>query len=135
GSHAIGLGFLLIKQGLQDMIICGGAQETNKYAMASFDGLGVFSDREDEHAKASRPFDKQRNGLVPGGGAGTIILEAYESALKRGAPILGEVLGYGFSSNGEHISTPNVDGPVAAMQMALSQAEMRAEEIQYINAH
>src|SRR5690606_36199960 len=84
GSHAIGLGFLLIKQGLQDIVICGGAQETNKYAMGSFDGLGVFSDREDEPAKASRPFDKQRNGLVPGGGAGTIVLEAHESALKRG---------------------------------------------------
>ena len=135
GSHAIGLGFLLIKQGLQDIVICGGAQETNKYAMGSFDGLGVFSDREDEPAKASRPFDKQRNGLVPGGGAGTIVLEAYESALKRGAPILGEVLSYGFSSNGEHISTPNVEGPVCAMQMALNQAEMKPDEIQYINAH
>src|SRR5690606_2057427 len=135
GSHAIGLGFLLIKQGLQDIVICGGAQETNKYAMGSFDGLGVFSDREDEPAKASRPFDKQRNGLVPGGGAGTIVLEAYESALKRGAPILGEVLSYGFSSNGDHISTPNVEGPVCAMQMALNQAEMKPDEIQYINAH
>lgn len=135
GSHAIGLGFLLIKQGLQDIIICGGAQETNKYAMGSFDGLGVFSDREDEPAKASRPFDQQRNGLVPGGGAGTIVLEAYESALKRGAPILGEVLSYGFSSNGDHISTPNVEGPVCAMQMALNQAEMKPDEIQYINAH
>ena len=135
GSHAIGLGFLMIKQGLQDTIICGGAQETNKYAMASFDGLGVFSDRENEPTKASRPFDKQRNGLVPGGGAGTIILEAYETALKRGAPILGEVLSYGFSSNGDHISTPNVEGPVCAMQMALKQAELKPEEIEYINAH
>ena len=135
GSHAIGLGFLLIKQGLQDTVICGGAQETNKYGMASFDGLGVFSDRENEPTKASRPFDKQRNGLVPGGGAGTIILESYSSALKRGAPILGEVIGYGFSSNGDHISTPNVDGPVCAMQMALKQAEMKPEEIHYINAH
>lgn len=135
GSHAIGLGFLMIKQGLQDTIICGGAQETNKYAMASFDGLGVFSDRENEPTKASRPFDKQRNGLVPGGGAGTIILEAYETALERGAPILGEVLSYGFSSNGDHISTPNVEGPVCAMQMALKQAELKPEEIEYINAH
>lgn len=135
GSHAIGLGFLMIKQGLQDTIICGGAQETNKYAMASFDGLGVFSDRENEPTKASRPFDKQRNGLVPGGGAGTIILEAYETALKRGAPILAEVLSYGFSSNGDHISTPNVEGPVCAMQMALKQAELKPEEIEYINAH
>lgn len=135
GSHSIGLGFMMIKQGLQDMVICGGAQETNKYSMGSFDGLGVFSESENEPTKASRPFDKARNGLVPGGGAGTIILEDYESAVKRGAPILGEILGYGFSSNGDHISTPNVEGPVRAMQMALSQAEMRAEEIEYINAH
>lgn len=135
GSHSIGLGFIMIKQGLQDMVICGGAQETNKYSMGSFDGLGVFSVREDEPEKASRPFDKQRDGLVPGGGAATIILEDYESALKRGAPILGEILGYGFSSNGDHISTPNVEGPVRAMQMALGQAELKPEEIEYINAH
>ena len=135
GSHSIGLGFMMIKQGLQDIVICGGAQETNKYSMGSFDGLGVFSVRENEPTKASRPFDTQRDGLVPGGGAGTIILEDYDAAVKRGAPILGEILGYGFSSNGEHISTPNVDGPVRAMQMALLQAEMKPEEIQYINAH
>lgn len=135
GSHSIGLGFMMIKQGLQNIVICGGAQETNKYSMGSFDGLGVFSESENEPTKASRPFDKARNGLVPGGGAGTIILEDYESAVKRGAPILGEILGYGFSSNGDHISTPNVEGPVRAMLMALNQAEMKAEEIEYINAH
>src|SRR5690606_26907077 len=88
GSHAIGMGYLLIKQGLQDCVICGGAQEVNKFAMASFDGLGVFSDREDEPEKASRPFDKHRNGLVHGGGAATIILEDYESAVRRVAPIV-----------------------------------------------
>jgi len=135
GSHSIGLGFLLIKQGLQDIVICGGAQETNKYSMGSFDGLGVFSVRENEPTKASRPFDTQRDGLVPGGGAGTIILEDYESAVKRGAPILAEVVGYGFSSNGEHISTPNMEGPARAMEMALQQADMSPEEIGYINAH
>lgn len=135
GSHSIGLGFMMIKQGLQDIVICGGAQETNKYSMGSFDGLGVFSVREDEPVKASRPFDIQRDGLVPGGGAGTIILEDYESAVKRGAPILGEILGYGFSSNGDHISTPNVDGPVRAMQMAINQSDLKTEDIEYINAH
>ncbi len=135
GSHSIGLGYLFIKQGLQNCIICGGAQETNKYGMASFDGLGVFSDREDEPTKASRPFDTQRNGLVPGGGAATVILEDYESAVKRGAPILGEILSYGFSSNGEHISTPNVDGPIQAMQMACDLAGLKPEAIEYINAH
>ncbi len=135
GSHAIGLAYLFIKQGLQDCVICGGAQETNKYAMASFDGLGVFSDREAEPTKASRPFDRERNGLVPGGGAATIVLETYESAVRRGAPILAEVLGYGFSSNGDHISTPNVEGPVRAMEMALQQAGLTPADIEYINAH
>lgn len=135
GSHSLGLAYLLIRQGLETCIICGGAQETNQYAMGSFDGLGVFSDREHEPEKASRPFDKSRNGLVPGGGAATVILEDYESAIKRNAPILGEVLGYGFSSNGEHISTPNIEGPVHAMEMALKQAGMKPDQIDYINAH
>ncbi len=135
GSHALGLGYLFIKQGLQDIIICGGAQESNKYAMASFDGLGVFSNREDQPQRASRPFDAQRDGLVPGGGAASIILEEYESAVRRGANILGEIIGYGFSSNGDHISTPNVEGPVRAMEMALKQAGLSAGQIEYINAH
>ncbi|MCL4167124.1 UNVERIFIED_CONTAM: hypothetical protein GTU68_015745, partial [Idotea baltica] len=111
GSHAIGVGYHLIKSGLQDTIICGGAQEINKLAMASFDGLGVFSTKEDNPAEASKPFDVDRDGLIPSGGAATVVLESYESAVKRGAPILGEIVGYGFSSNGEHISTPNADGP------------------------
>ncbi len=135
GSHSVGLGFHLIKSGLQDCIICGGAQEINKYAMASFDGLGVFSINTDNPAKASKPFDKNRDGLVPSGGGATLILESYESAIKRGAPILGEVVGYGFSSNGEHISTPNVDGPSRAMLKALTQANMNASQIDYVNAH
>ncbi|CAM3575330.1 beta-ketoacyl synthase [Flavobacterium saliperosum S13] len=135
GSHSIGLGFLLIKQGMQDMIICGGAQEINKYAMASFDGLGVFSPNEQEPAKASRPFDAGRDGLVPSGGGATLILESYESAVKRGAPIIAEIIGYGFSSNGGHISTPNVEGPATAMRRALEQAGVHPSEVGYINAH
>lgn len=135
GSQSVGLGYQLIKSGLQDCVICGGAQEVNKYAMGSFDGLGVFSLRENDPTKASRPFDKNRDGLIPSGGAATLILESYESATKRGAPILGEVVGYGFSSNGEHISTPNVDGPSRAIRMALGQAELLPEQIDYVNAH
>ncbi len=135
GSHSIGLGFMLIKSGMQDMIICGGAQEINKYAMASFDGLGVFSPNEQEPAKASRPFDAGRDGLVPSGGGATLILESYESAVKRGAPIIAEIIGYGFSSNGGHISTPNVDGPATAMRRALEQAGVHPSEVGYINAH
>jgi len=135
GSHSVGLGFHLIKSGLQDCIICGGAQEINKLAMGSFDGLGVFSINQENPTEASRPFDKNRDGLVPSGGAATLILESYESAVKRGAKIFGEVVGYGFSSNGEHISTPNVDGPSRAMKKALDQAELSPEQIDYVNAH
>ncbi|PZR18264.1 MAG: beta-ketoacyl synthase [Flavobacterium psychrophilum] len=135
GSHSLGMGYYLIKSGLQDVIICGGAQEINKYAMGSFDGLGVFSPDEAEPAKASRPFDASRNGLIPSGGGATLILESYESAVKRGATILAEVIGYGFSSNGGHISTPNVEGPASAMQKALQQAGLQPEDVDYINAH
>ncbi|MFL9844674.1 beta-ketoacyl-[acyl-carrier-protein] synthase family protein [Flavobacterium rhizosphaerae] len=135
GSHSLGMGYHFIKNGLQDIVICGGAQEINKYAMGSFDGLGVFSPDEAVPTQASRPFDASRNGLVPSGGGATLILEEYESAVKRGAPILGEVVGYGFSSNGGHISTPNVDGPSRAMKMALEQAGLSAADIDYINAH
>jgi len=135
GSHALGIGYLLIRQGLQEMIICGGAQEINAESTASFDALNAFSIRESEPEKASRPFDRDRDGLVPSGGAATLILEEYESALKRGATIYGEIIGYGFSSNGEHISLPNVDGPVRAMQKALKDGDIRPEAIDYINAH
>jgi 3-oxoacyl-[acyl-carrier-protein] synthase I len=135
GSHAIGIGYLMIRQGLQQMIICGGAQEINPESTASFDALNAFSVRETEPTRASRPFDRDRDGLVPSGGAATIILESYESAVKRGATIYGEVVGYGFSSNGEHISLPNVDGPARAMEMSLKQAGIGSEDIDYINAH
>ena len=135
GSHSIGLGYHMIRTGMQEQIICGGAQEVNMYAFGSFDGLGAFSIREDEPTKASRPFDRDRDGLIPSGGAATVILESLESALERGAPILGEVVGYGFSSNGEHISNPNLDGQVRALNMALKQQNTPTEDIRYINAH
>ena len=135
GSHSIGWGAMLIQNGLQDMVICGGAQETNPYSVCSFDGISAFSKRESEPEKASRPFDKNRDGLVPSGGAATVILEDYESAVKRGAPIIAEVLGYGFSSNGDHISVPNVDGPARSLRMALSHSGLQASQIGYINAH
>lgn len=135
GSHSLGLAFMMIKNGFQDMIICGGAQETNKYSMASFDGLGVFSVRENEPEKASRPFDTDRDGLIPSGGAATLVVESLESARKRGANIIAEIVGYGFSSNGGHISTPNVDGPALAMNRALKQSGLKARDIHYINAH
>lgn len=135
GSHAIGIAYFLIKNGLQEAIICGGAQEVNPYSMGSFDGLRAFSIRMDTPTAASRPFDKSRDGLVPSGGAATVILESYESAIKRGAPILGEVIGYGFSSNGGHISQPSVEGPVRALEMSLKDANVPLDSIDYINAH
>jgi 3-oxoacyl-[acyl-carrier-protein] synthase-1 len=135
GSHAIGLGTLLIRAGLQDCIVCGGAQEVNPFSIGSFDGISAFSTRESDPTKASRPFDRDRDGLVPGGGAATVIIESYESAVKRGAPILGEILSYGFSSNGDHISVPNVDGPARSLEMAIKLAGLNIKEIGYVNAH
>ncbi|MCC8036202.1 MAG: beta-ketoacyl-[acyl-carrier-protein] synthase family protein [Rikenellaceae bacterium] len=135
GSHAIGMAYLLVRQGLQERVICGGAQEVNLYSVGSFDGLGAFSAREDEPQKASRPFDRDRDGLVPSGGAATVIVESYESAAARGAEIIAEIVGYGFSSNGDHISVPNVDGPARSLRMAIKDAGVDASEIKYINAH
>lgn len=135
GSHSIGLGYMLIKQGLQDMILCGGAQETNYYSMASFDALGAFSVRMDEPTKASRPFDKDRDGLIPSGGAAALVLEDYDHAVARGATILAEIVGYGFSSNGGGISEPSDDGSVTAMSRAMKDAEVQLDDIDYINAH
>lgn len=135
GSHSIGLGTILIRDGLQDMIICGGAQEVNHYSMGNFDGISAFSVRTDEPTKASRPFDASRDGLVPSGGAATLILEEYEHAVKRGAKIYAEVVGYGFSSNGGNISQPSDIGSAIAMERALEDAGMVPEDIQYVNAH
>ena len=135
GSHSIGLGYMLIKQGMQDVVLCGGAQETNFYSMASFDALGAFSVRMDEPTKASRPFDRDRDGLIPSGGAASLILEDYEHAKARGANILAEVIGYGFSSNGGGISQPSDEGSVVAMTRALDMSGVKVEDIDYINAH
>ena len=136
GSHAIGIGYMMIQQGLQDMVLCGGAQETNYLSMASFDALSAFSVRMDEPTKASRPFDRDRDGLVPSGGAAALVLEDYDHAVKRGATILAEVAGYGFSSNGSGgISQPNSDASFLAMSRAMKCAGVEPDDIDYINAH
>lgn len=135
GSHAIGLGAMFIRMGLQERVICGGAQEVNDMVYGSFDGIGAFSINESDPTKASRPFDKNRDGLVPSGGAATLVLESYESAVKRGAPILAEVLGYGFSSNGDHIIVPSAEGPGRSLAMALRESGIVAKDVDYINAH
>jgi len=135
GSQSIGLATLLIRNGLQDCIVCGGAEENNMYGIASFDGIQSFSIRESEPEKASRPFDRDRDGLVPGGGAATVIVESYEHAVKRGANILAEVIGWGFSGNGDHISTPNVQGPAQSLEMCIKDAGIDVKDIDYVNAH
>ena len=136
GSHSIGLAYMLIKQGLQDMVLCGGAQEVNYYSMASFDALGAFSKRMDEPTKASRPFERDRDGLIPSGGAAALVLEDYDHAVARGAKIIAEVVGYGFSSNGTAvISQPSDEGSVIAMSRALKDAGVDVKDVDYINAH
>jgi 3-oxoacyl-[acyl-carrier-protein] synthase-1 len=134
-SHAIGMAHLVISQGLQEIIICGGGQEVNAESMGSFDGLGAFSVRMDDPPAASRPFDRDRDGLVPSGGAATLIVESLDSAIRRGAEIIGEIRGYGFSSNGDHISVPNVEGPMRSLVRCLAHAKMATSDIDYINAH
>ncbi|MDR1553755.1 MAG: beta-ketoacyl-[acyl-carrier-protein] synthase family protein [Prevotellaceae bacterium] len=135
GSHAIGLGYMFIKQGLQSVVLCGGAQETNIHSMASFDALSAFSINIADPTKASRPFDAGRDGLIPSGGAATLVLEDYDHAVARGATIYAEVVGYGFSSNGMHISQPSETGCIIAMTRALKDAAVSVKEIDYVNAH
>ena len=135
GGHAIGQAADLIRLGRQERMICGGAQEINWQSMCSFDGLGAFSTNFADPVTASRPFDVDRDGLVPSGGAATVILERYDLAEKRGATILGELLGYGFSSDGGQLSVPSFDGINRAMLMALDQSGLSAEEIDYLCAH
>lgn len=135
GSQSIGLAALLIRNGLQECVVCGGAQEANLYSVAAFDGIQSFSVREDHPTCASRPFDRDRDGLVPGGGAATVVLESYEHAVRRGAPIWGEIVGWGFSGNGDHISTPNIEGPVRSLEACLRNSGVTPKEIGYINAH
>ena len=135
GSHAIGMGAMFIRQGLQDMVLVGGAQEVNPYAMAAFDALGTFSSRVNDPTRASRPFDSDRDGLVPSGGAAALVLEEYNHAVARGATILAEVCGYGFSSNGGGISQPSSEGSFIAMQRALEDAGLKPADIDYVNAH
>src|SRR5690606_41866824 len=98
--HAVRLGYTYIRQGMHDSVICGGAQEVNDYSIPNLAALGTFSVREDQPEKASRPFDRDRDGLVPGGGAATLVLESLDSAVARGARILAEEIGRA------HVCTP-----------------------------
>ncbi len=134
-GHALGQAADLIALGRQERVICGGAQEINLESMCSFDALGAFSMRIDDPVSASRPFDRERDGLVPSGGAAALVLEDYAVAKERGAVILGEVAGYGFSSDGEALSVPSADGLARAMQAALNDAAIEPEDVDLLLAH
>ena len=135
GGHALGQAANLITLGQQERVICGGAQEINWESMCSFDGLGAFSVSLEDPQAASRPFDVNRDGLVPSGGAAAVILERYDLAEKRGVNILGEITGYGFSSDGSNLSVPDTNGLGRAMTMALKASRTAPEKIDYICAH
>lgn len=135
GGHAIGQAAELIACGRQERILCGGVQEINWQAVCSFDATEAFSVRQDDPARASRPFDKNRDGLVPSGGAAIVALERMDLAKKRGAEILGEVLGYSFSSDGYRLSVPSGEGLERCMRDVLRRAGVARHEIDYISAH
>lgn len=136
GSHAIGYAKLLINHGAQDLIIAGGSIELNMHSTIGVDALNALSCRNDVPQSASRPFDRDRDGFVMSGGAAALVLEEYEHAVARGATILAEVCGYGFSSNGiEEISMPSADAEYIAMKRALDDAGLQPSDIDYVNAH
>lgn len=135
GGHAIGQAADLIAGGRQERILCGGVQEINWQAVCSFDATEAFSVRQDDPARASRPFDKDRDGLIPGGGAAVVALERMDLAKKRGAQILGEVLGYSFSSDGYKLSVPSGEGLERCMRDVMRRAGVALHEIDYISAH
>ena len=135
GGHGIGLGLDLIRHGRQQRVICGGAQEINWESMCSFDALDAFSTRTDEPARACRPFDRDRDGLVPGGGAAVVVLERLDEARARGATVLGRVAGYGFSADGAALAVPTRTGIAQAMRAALADAAAEPDAVDYVCAH
>lgn len=136
GLHSIGEAAWMIKRGDADVMVAGGTDAPIcGLPMAGFDSMHAMSRRNDEPQKASRPFDKDRDGFVFGEGAGVLVLEEYEHALARGAKIYAELVGYGLTADAHHITTPNTEGPAYCMRMAIDQAGIRPEDIDYLNAH
>lgn len=135
GAQAIALAAMLIQSGQQDIILAGGAQETNDKSMIAFDGVNTLSKRNEDPVHASRPFDKNRDGLVPSGGAAALVLEEYEHAIARGATIYAEIAGFGFSQNETPLGQPSAEGEYEAMRNALQNANLQPQDIDYINAH
>lgn len=138
GSHSIGESFRCIQHGDADVVIAGGVEATiTPLAVAGFNAMKAISTRNDEPERASRPFERDRDGFVMGEGAAIIILEELEHARKRGATIYAEMIGYGYNGDAYHLAAPDPDGDGAArcMQMALRDAKLSPEAVDYINAH
>ncbi len=137
-AHAIGEGFRLIREGLADVMLAGGSEAVlTPLALGGFCAMRALSTRNEEPEKASRPFELNRDGFVMGEGAGIMVLEELNHALERGAPIYGEVIGYGASGDAYHVSAPHPEGlgAVICMKMALDYAGISPDEVDYINAH
>ena len=136
GLHAIGQSARMIEYGDCDVMVAGGAESTvSPLGMGGFAAARALSTRNDDPATASRPWDKDRDGFVLGEGAGVMVLEEYEHAKARGARIYAEITGFGMSGDAFHMTAPNVDGPRRSMQMALHNAGINPEQVQYLNAH
>ena len=136
GLHAIGTSARMIEYGDADVMIAGGAESTiSPLGIGGFTAPRALSTRNDDPATASRPWDKDRDGFVLGEGAGVLVLEEYEHAKARGAKIYAEVAGFGLTGDAYHMTAPDVDGPRRSMAMALSNAGVNADQVQYLNAH
>ena len=134
-SQAIGLGFLLIRAGRQEAMLCGGADEVHPSVTGVFDVVRAASCRNEAPATTPRPFDRNRDGVVCGGGAGLLVLESYESARARGARIYAEILGFGHVNDSTHIANPHEASMARAMANALAEAGVAPGDIDYVNAH
>jgi 3-oxoacyl-[acyl-carrier-protein] synthase II len=136
GLHSIGAAGRMIEYGDADVMIAGGAESTiSPLGLGGFAAARALSSRNDDPATASRPWDKDRDGFVLGEGAGVMVLEEYEHAKARGAKIYAELVGFGMSADAYHITAPNMDGPRRSMSNALKNAELNADQVQYLNAH
>ncbi|MCH7344443.1 beta-ketoacyl-ACP synthase II [Pelomonas sp. CA6] len=136
GLHSIGEAGRLIEYGDADVMIAGGAESTvSPLGIGGFAAARALSTRNDDPKTASRPWDRDRDGFVLGEGAGVVVLEEYEHAVKRGAKIYCELVGFGMGSDAYHMTAPNVDGPKRSMRAALRNAGLNPEQIQYMNAH
>lgn len=138
GTHAIGEAFRMIAEGVQDVVVTGGAEAAiTPLALAGFGRMQALSTRNDDPERASRPFDRDRDGFVIGEGAGVLVLESYDAARSRGASIIAEVIGYGASCDAYHITKPseNGEGAKQCMRLAVESAQIPFEQVGYINAH